>query len=371
VNAAFARLVAGCIALAASAALRSQGVIDLATMLAPLVAEHRVPALGAAVLVDGKLAALGASGVRRAGHPEAVTTDDLWHLGSCTKAMTAALLATFVEQGSLAWNATVAATLPDLAGAMHADCKAITVQQLLAHRAGLPGGPPADLWARLWTWNEPLPAARTEIARTMLGVAPERAPASRYFYSNAGYMVAGAIVERLGRAPWEDLLRDRVWQPLGITSGGFGAPGDKDATTQPWGHTAGKDGPVPHFHDNPPALGPAGTVHMTLRDWAKYAAMHLGEPGAGGKPLLAAATLRALHTPAAREDYALGWRVTSRPWAKGPILTHSGSNTMWFCVAWLAPEAKLAVLVTCNHGDGASACDAVAAACVRRFRPAK
>ncbi len=357
--------------MAASGALRGQGVADLGPLLAPLVAEHRVPALGAAVLVDGKLAALGASGVRRAGHENPVTTDDLWHLGSCTKAMTATLLATFVDQDALAWNATVAATLPDLAEAMHADSKVITVRQLLAHRAGLPGGPPADLWARLWTWTEPLPAARTETARTMLGVPPEKAPGSRYLYSNAGYIVAGAIAERLGKASFEDLLRERVWRRLGITSGGFGAPGEKDATTQPWGHTAGKDGPVSHFHDNPPAHGPAGTVHMTLRDWAKYAAMHLGEPAADGKPLLAAATLRALHTPAAREDYAFGWRVTSRPWASGPILTHSGSNTMWYCVAWLAPEAKFAVLVTCNHGDGSAACDAVAAACVQRFRPAK
>jgi D-alanyl-D-alanine carboxypeptidase len=92
-------------------------------------------------------------------------------------------------------------------------------------------------------------------------------------------------------------------------------------------------------------------------------------PAADGEPLLRAETLAALHTPPAGADYALGWAVTKRPWAPGPILTHNGSNTMWFCVAWLAPEAKFGVLVTCNQGDAAKACDAVAAACIRRFRP--
>ncbi|MBL8734895.1 MAG: serine hydrolase, partial [Planctomycetes bacterium] len=169
---------------------------------------------------------------------------------------------------------------------------------------------------------------------------------------------------------WARRMQRELFAPLGITSGGFGMPGDKEGTTQPWGHTGKGEKCEAQFGDNPSSLGPAGTVHMTLRDWAKFAALHLGvqpEPA-----LLRTETLQALHTPWPGGDYALGWAVTERPWAKGKIVTHNGSNTMWFCVAWLAPEAKFAVLVTCNHGDGAAACDEVAAACIARFRkPAK
>ncbi len=180
-------------------------------------------------------------------------------------------------------------------------------------------------------------------------------------------MLAGAVAEHATDANWEELMRRELFAPLGITTAGFGMPGDQKGTTQPWGHRAGASGPAALFADNPPALGPAGTVHMSLRDWAKFAALHLGV--AGDKPLLRAETLAALHTPPPPADYALGWRVTTRPWAKGPILTHAGSNTMWFCVAWLAPEAKFAVLVTCNQGEADKACDEVAAACIARFRP--
>ncbi len=342
---------------------------DLRELLAPIRARHGVPALGAAVLVDGELAALGVDGVRRVGDAAKVTADDRWHLGSCTKAMTATLLARFVERGALQWTATVADTLPDLAGKLHADARAITVAQLLQHRAGLPGGPPRDLWGELWRWSGTMRDARTKVAATLLANAPDAAPGARYLYSNAGYMIAGAIAERLGDQPWEELMQRELFAPLGITTGGFGAPGSEHTTAQPCGHEPGKAGPTPAFGDNPRALGPAGTAHMTLRDWARFARLHLGMPGADGKALLRAETLQALHTPPAGADYALGWAVTKRPWAPGPILTHNGSNTMWFCVAWVAPEAKLAVLVTCNQGRASTACDDVAAACIARFRP--
>lgn len=351
-------------AVAPSAAVATE---DLAALLAPIRERHAVPALGAAVLVDGRLRALGVTGIRRVGHEEAVTVDDRWHLGSDTKAMTATLLARFVEAGKLQWTTTVGEALPDLAPAMHEGARAITLQQLLTHRAGLPASPPSDLWSELFSWKGTTTAARLEVCKRLLADAPAAAPGQRFLYSNASYMIAGAIAERVGGASWEELLRREVWTPLGIDSGGFGMPGVADATTQPWGHRKRGGSVVAEFGDNPAALGPAGTAHMTLRDWAKFAALHLGEPLADGKSLLAAETLTALHTPP-QGDYAGGWGVAKRPWAEGPVLTHAGSNTMWMCVAWLAPAAKFGVLVTCNQGDTMKACDDVAAACIERFR---
>ena len=361
-------------------------IADLADLLAPIREKHGVPALGVAVIVDGELAALGVTGVRKHGEPAKVTVDDRWHLGSCTKAMTATLLAMQVEAGELAWTTTVEKGLPDLAAKMHADAKAITLQQLLVHRSGLPGAPPPKLWARLFEYQGGDVAARTEVAKTLLAKAPRRPPGERFLYSNAGYMVAGSMLERLptlsaepgapqlGNATavgdWALRMQRDLFAPLGITSAGFGPPGDEKATAQPWGHTGKGAEREAQFGDNPSSLGPAGTAHMTLRDWAKFAALHLGVPP--NEPLLRPETLAALHTPWPGGDYALGWAVTQRPWAEGKVVTHNGSNTMWFCVAWLAPESKFAVLVTCNHGDGAAACDEVAAACLARFRkPAK
>lgn len=364
------RLVWCLASLGPASVAQAPRIEDLGPLLRTILERHDVPALGAAVLVDGELRALGTAGVRRHGHDEVVTVDDLWHLGSCTKAMTATLLARQVEAGELQWTTTVAEALPDLAAKMHADARAITLAQLLQHRAGLPAQPPDALWRELFRFAGSDREARTEVTATMLAVAPEAKPGDRFLYSNASYMLAGAIAERVGGEPWEALVQQHLFAPLGITSAGFGPPGNEGDASQPWGHVAAGKGPVPTFADNPPSLGPAGTVHMTLRDWAKFAALHLGVVPTEGDPLLRPETLRALHTPPAGADYALGWRVCDRPWAPGPILTHAGSNTMWFCVAWLAPDAKFAVLVTCNRGEAGPVCDDVAGACITRFRPA-
>ena len=155
------------------------------------------------------------------------------------------------------------------------------------------------------------------------------------------------------------MIRERLFEPLGMKSAGFGAPGEKKSESEPWGHSA--DGtaisPGPRA-DNPPAVGPAGTVHCNITDWAKFVSLHLaGEKG--GSKLLKAETFKKLHTPVGK--YAMGWGVDKRDWAgkSGRVLHHAGSNTMWFAVVWIAPDENFAILVMCNKADPAAqkACD--------------
>ncbi|MFQ5494401.1 MAG: serine hydrolase, partial [Phycisphaerae bacterium] len=110
--------------------------------------------------------------------------------------------------------------------------------------------------------------------------------------------------------------------------------------------------------DNPPAMGPAGTVHCSLADWAKFVIAHL-EAGRKGRRLLKASTFRKLHSPSFGGDYASGWIARKRPWGGGRVFTHAGSNNANFCVVWMAPQKRFAVLVAtnCAGGDTAKACD--------------
>ena len=349
-------------ALGASA----QQVADLGEMLAPIRRQHNVPALGVAVLQDGALSGLGVVGLRKVGDPTEVSDSDRWHLGSCTKAMTATWLAMLVDDGDLAWETTVAVALPDLASSMHPSAREVSLASLLWHRSGLPASPPAPLWARLFRYDGSDGEARLEVARALLAAPLEAAPGARFLYSNAGYMIAGAVGEAVVGSSWQQQMRARLFDPLGMSQTGFGPPGDEAAVDHPWGHVVRDGERQPVFFDNPSSLGPAGTVHASLKDWAKFAALHLQIATEGG--ILSERSRRRLRAPPRAGRYAHGWMVTERRWAPGPVLTHTGSNTLWFCVAWLAPEAGFGVLVTCNQGDAAAACDAVAAACVRRFR---
>jgi CubicO group peptidase (beta-lactamase class C family) len=341
---------------------------DLAELLAPIRKSNDMPALGAAVIVDGKLVALGVDGIRKVGDETKVTTADLWHLGSCTKAMTATLLAKQVAAGKLKWHTTLGEALPDLRDGMHDDARQITIASLLQHRSGLPSQPPMAQWLELFKFAGTDTEARREVAATMLKKAPEAARGERFLYSNAGYMIAGAALERAAGKSWQQLMTAELFTPLGMDRASFGVPGRDKHVDQPWGHVKAARGSQPMFADNPSSLGPAGTVHATLEDWAKFVALHLGVAPKQGEPLLDAPLLANLHQPPKGADYALGWVTTKRGWAPGPIIWHNGSNTMWYAVTWMAPDANFAVLVVCNHGSGAKACNEASAACIQRFR---
>ena len=169
-------------------------------------------------------------------------------------------------------------------------------------------------------------------------------------------------------------MRERLFKPLGMESAGFGAPGVAAKLDQPRGHTeAGNVMEPGKSADNPSAIGPAGTVHCTITDWAKFVALHLQGSEANPKrkaTLLKEGTFAKLHAPAAGpgQKYAMGWVVAERPWADGIVLNHAGSNTMWYCVAWVAPKKNFAVLVACNQAGaaGTQACDEVASALIQQ-----
>jgi CubicO group peptidase (beta-lactamase class C family) len=124
---------------------------------------------------------------------------------------------------------------------------------------------------------------------------------------------------------------------------------------------------VPSQKDNPPAISPAGRVHCSLDDLARFTILHLQEQQAGG--LLQPATLARLHTPSKGGDYAGGWVVVKRDWAGGNALMHNGSNTMWYTVMWLAPEKDFSIVVATNIAGPAAeqGCDEAASAMIRAW----
>jgi CubicO group peptidase (beta-lactamase class C family) len=326
------------------------------------------------VVQGGKTAAIGAVGFRKQGSPERVTVEDKFHIGSCTKSMTAVLVGMLVEEGKLSWTNTLADALPDLAPSMKPAWKSVTVENLLAHRGGVPGNLQAlDLWSRLWDRAElPGTTQRAYLTSELLTKKePVAAPGEKFIYANAGFAILGHIVElKLGQ-PWEEAMRKRLFKPLGMKSAGFGTPASEDLVDQPWGHTKGwfdslKPVPPGISGDNPAAIGPGGTVHCSLADLAAYCNFQLGHTN-GTKPVLRAETLKKLH--AGKEgDYACGWSVLERRWG-GRVLTHTGSNTSFFTVIWLAPEKDFAVAVCTNlGGDSASnATDAAAWVIIQKY----
>ena len=339
------------IAALAHAALADERAADnFDGFLEPIRLAHNVPALAALLIHGERIAGIGAVGYRKSGEVTQVGRDDRWHLGSIGKSMTATTIARLVERGLLSWELSLGEALGEAVPEMDSAYRAVTLEDLLAHRSGLVGAMTAlKIWnGKLWRSTEPKADLRMAIAREALALPPEAPPGEVFHYSNAGYVIAGE--------PWDELMLHELFEPLGMNSSGFGAPGKADELSQPWGHYEGRSRVVPVEPglggDSPPALGPAGTIHASLGDVGRYLSAHLlGSRGRGW--LLSPDTFGQLHRPRDGQDYALGWVVVASPLAGGLALTHAGSNLNWYSVAWIMPALNIALFVVTNQGGQA------------------
>ncbi len=334
--------------------------------------QHKLPGVAALVQIGDKLEAETAIGLRANGHPEPVTKNDRWHIGSDTKAITATLIAHLVEQGKLRFEDTMADAFPQLGAAMNPAYRTVTITQLLSHTAGLP--PLTDdkelgpFYAATKGIAE-LPAQRAAVASAYLKMAPA-SKIGEFVYSNLGFIIAGAIAEARTGKSWEDLVREQIFAPLGIVNAGFGAPGTPGKVDEPQGHDDGRPlDPGGKDADNPPAIGPAGTVHIALKDWLLFAQDQLAGMQGRGK-LLKPETYRKLHTPVSG-IYALGWGAKLGPDGVPNILAHSGSNGYWLADIKIMPKKNMIFLIATNAGDeGANkAIQEINAALRERLKP--
>jgi len=354
----------------------SEEIVDLSPDLAGVREEFRLPAVGAAVILDGKLHALGVVGVRKDGGQARAEPNDAFHLGSCTKAMTGSLIGMLVAQGKLRWDRPLVEYFPELKDTMHPDYRGVTLVHLLSHRAGVAsmtaGFAPVQgkELARICKMKSPA-QQRKRVTEIVLTQPPVHKPGEKFEYSNAGFTIAGVIAERATGEDYESLLQRMLFDPLGMRTAGFGSMGTPGRTDALWGHrkNADKIVPVPPGPqaDNPPFLTPGGRVHCSMADWAKYVQCIL-TAARGQDGLLPAVAIQPVKEPPFGGDYALGWSLHDRDWG-GRVLTHSGTNTMHYAIVWVAPQRNFAVLVAANRGgDGAAeGLDKLCGAMIRKF----
>ena len=323
---------------------------DLAPTLRSLTEKYQLPGAVAAILHGDQIVALGSTGVRRVGEPEPFLVTDTIHLGSDTKAMTAILIGQLIDRKQLTFDTTMVEIFPALAAKMNPLMARNTVRNLLDHA----GGFPHDLdWSAFDATHLPLPEQRRLAVEKALS-APPASPIGAFSYSNVSFVVLGAIIEAKTGNSWEATMEREIFDPLKMTSAGFGAPGTPGKVDQPWGHVDANGKLKAIQIDNAPVLGPAGTVHCSMGDWSKFIAETL-RSAQGHPTLVSAETFKQLTTPRPHQDYAGGWIITQRQWAGGLALTHAGSNTTWFCNVWIAPHKDFAVLIATNYGGARAA----------------
>ena len=338
---------------------------DVGAILEAQCAKHDVPGGAAWLSRRGELVAVAAAGVRREGGGDRITVEDRFHLASVTKSLNAALVATLVDDGKLRWDEPVEELFPEWP--VHRGLRQVTLAQLLSHRSGLAGFRGSGDFADAPTLYGDTAARRRQFVQWLVAQKPA-GDAGTFAYSNAGVTVAAAAAERVTGRPWETLMRERVFTPLGMTRAGFGWPG-RAGDHEPWGHYLRGARLVPHDprgdYQGLDVLAPAADVHLSIRDLGAFLADQ-ARGLAGKRGLLLPQTYRRLH--GFDGEPAMGW-MASRTSDGRRLSRHDGNAETFYAVALVSPDEAIEIGVLLNAADAAAARDIVAAI-RQRFRAA-
>lgn len=294
------------------------------------------------------------AGVREIGTETAVESGDRFHIGSISKSVTATVVAALVEAERLSWDATLDQLLPGAAGS-YAD---VTLRTVLRHQARIPQHLTFD-GAEMTRLNG-IPGTTAEQRAAYVAEVLALEPLEPGFaYSNAGYALAGHLAERAAGLSWEELVREKVFGPLGLESCGVGWPATAERPDEPRGHYARGEGLAVQGlgeYRLGAFMGPAGNLHCSVLDLTRYGLAHLD--GLRGKDgFLEAATVQELHRAPAETGapYAAGWGIDP----KTGLHRHNGSAGTFFSYLAIHPEKELVITLLTNVGPdrGAAAAE--------------
>lgn len=317
--------------------------------------DYEVPGASVVVVHEGNIVFLKGFGVRVEGRPEPVDEHTLFMLASVSKTFTAGLIGTLVDEGKVDWDDPVIDHLPQMQLHDEYATRHVTPRDFLAHRSGLPAFT-GDLL-------EKQGYDRAEILRRLRYLKPACSFREQAGYSNPGFLIAGLMAAEIGGSSWDDLMKARLLEPLGMANSGTAQSDWKTTENYAAAHIVSGGGLTTVEWENHDAMGPAGSITSTAADLAPWLLVHLEEGRLNGRPFFSPETVREMHTPAMVEtpgfaeappihanngfSYGLGWNVYYYRGQK--IVEKGGARAGMRSVVTLIPEKRTGVAVLANR----------------------
>jgi CubicO group peptidase (beta-lactamase class C family) len=330
-------------------------VEGLDAVIEKALSDWHTPGLALGVVHDGEAVLSRGFGMRNREENLPVTSKTVFAIGSSTKAMTAFTLATLVDEGKVEWDEPVRSYLARFQLKDEFASAHVTPRDLLTHRTGLPRH---DL---VWYNNEA--ATRAEIVERLRHLEPSAELRETWQYNNLMFLTAGHLTEVVTGMRWEDAVRARLLDPLGMAHTNFSVLESQESG----------DFAFPYLYDDdvlrrvdfrPLTLaGPAGSINSCADDMVQWLKLNLGGGKLGDRPLISPGTLRELHTPqmviaalpdqphASPMSYAMGWFVDS--WYGHLRISHGGNIDGFSALVTFFPNDGLGIVALSNRNADA------------------
>lgn len=322
------------------------------------IKEHyQLPAIAIGIINKDGSIQTSVVGNNKAKNGIALSEESKFQIASCTKSFTALLVAVHVSKGLLNWNTTVSEIFPDLG--IHPANRRITITELLNHTSGL-----QQFWTdeEVFELDSLLPGLTGDIKKQRfkflewnLSQAPAYARGEHH-YSNAGYVVAAAILEKITGQSYEDLVKEQLFMPMQLNTAEFGYSYLKNSK-QPHRHmhrysdgqgiTLGEDERIP-----PDLFNPCGFISLSIDDFAKYIRFCLkilSEDTSIIDRKNAKVLFENYHTLSNGFGVGLGWLIIEVGGTK--TYGHTGSDQTIRAAMSINPKQKKGVVFATNIGD--------------------
>lgn len=287
---------------------------------------YKIPELCYAVVSDNSILEIQALGIHSIALSDSATLNDRFHIGSNTKAMTAFVIAKYVEKGKLKWATKFFDIFPEWKKNSKEDYYNITLKDLLSHRATIQafqGNNDPTIPDFKGTKQE----KRKQFGKFVLTLNPvEIDTINKFFYSNADYTLATLMLEKITRKSWEQLIKKVFNKDLNLNVK-FSWP-ENQKTKDTWGHSFENDKLIPVASNTDYHLDftePAGDINIKLKDYTKFIQLNLRGLN-GHNNYLTAKTYQFMHKGI--KNYALGWYNIYEN--GNELSTHSGTAGTYY-----------------------------------------
>jgi CubicO group peptidase (beta-lactamase class C family) len=326
---------------------------DFDEWMAKQLERARVPGAAVAVVWRGEVVLARGYGIADVDTGAATTADTLFAIGSTTKAFTTFALAQAIEEGLLEWDEPVRTWLPELDLVDDFAERELTLRDMVTHRSGLPRH---DF---VWYANPDL--AREEMVERLAHLEPTAGLRETWQYNNLMFATAGVVLARVSGNSWEQRVRSGILEPLGMTRTAFGLAelATRDDVAAAHDRVRGKS--VVIATRDLTQIGPAGSIHSSANDMARWIELLLGGGELDGVRLLPEARVAELAEPnmvmpsigvaadGGPSAYALGWMVDT---VEGRLRVHHGGGIDGFTTqVEMYPESQLGIFTVTNRAS--------------------
>jgi CubicO group peptidase (beta-lactamase class C family) len=336
-----------------AAAAQAKPLKGLDDYIGKAMAQWRMPGLALAVVHNDSVVLAKGYGVRTLGSADRVDERTIFAIGSSTKAFTALAVAMLVDEGKVRWDDPATSYLPGFQLYDPYVTREITVRDLLTHRSGLARG---DM---VWYAGD-LP--RDSILQRVRYLKPSWSLRSQFGYQNIMYLAAGQLTARLDGKSWDEVMQDRIFAPLGMTSSNTSVTRLERLPNVAAPHEEVEDTVRVIPYHNIDNIAPAGSINSNVVDMAQWVRFQLAGGKAKGKQLLSAGAFEETHRPQTlmplegpwklmMQDahfgaYGLGWLLHDYKGRK--IVEHGGNIDGMHALVALMPEERTGLVVLTN-----------------------